>query len=115
MWNGINPEIPRQLICRNLGFARFSAPRALRTSTKPSRPSLRAAQNSRLFHSRRPPRSYAKAAKVSLDGLCPLRFVGGSLRRGGAERGGLSYSDAVTPCVSGVSGQRSDPRPASSV
>jgi len=29
MWNGIDPEIPRQLIvCGNLGFARFSAPRA---------------------------------------------------------------------------------------
>jgi hypothetical protein len=29
MWNGIDPKIPGQLIfCRNLGFARFSAPRA---------------------------------------------------------------------------------------
>ena len=29
MWNGIHPEIPRQLIfCGNLGFARLSATRA---------------------------------------------------------------------------------------
>ena len=113
MWNGIDPKIPRQLIfCGNLGFARFSAPRA----SQDFNPALAGhpptgALQSRLFHSGRPPRSkrhlaiYAKAAKVSLDGLCPLRFVGGFAASSGA-RTRWPLLDAVTRCVSSVPGQR---------
>jgi hypothetical protein len=54
--------------------------------------------------------AHAKTAKVSPDGLCPLRLSGGALRRAVLERGAFSCLDAQPQldawCVASVSGQR---------